>query len=316
MEQGKSSTLIGGVDVGKWRLDAAIEGIGQQLVTSNDAAGIAELAGWLIANRVGRVGIEATGGYERKLKAGLEAHGIEVVVHQPIEVKLYARISRQRNKTDATDARLIAAATAAIKRQPKPSDPILLELSERLTAYEQIADQLMTLRTFKDSLSLTELIHTFDAQIGQLVRLKASLARQLLAAIKASTTLNARFQLLTSLPGIGPIVAASLIVRMPELGQMQHGQPAALVGVAPHARDSGQWTGKRFIAGGRSRPRRMLYLAALAARRHDKALNAFANRLREAGKPPKLIIVAIMRKLIEAANIVLKRQTPWTKLPA
>lgn len=312
MEQVKSSTRVGGVDVGKHRLDAAIEGIGSQFEIGNDAQGIARLVGWFIEHGVGRVGIEATGGYERKLRVALEADGIEVVVHQPIEVKLYGRLSRQHAKTDAADARLIAAATGVISRPPKRADPQLAELSERLTAYEHITDQLMSLRTFTDSVSLDDLAATIHQQIGHLAALKASLARQLIVAIKASNALKARYELLMSLPGIGPIVAASLLVRMPELGSMSRGQAASLIGVAPHARDSGQWRGQRFIAGGRSRPRRMLYLAALAARRFNPILRQFADHLVAAGKPPKLAIVALMRKLIEAANLVLKRNQPWT----
>jgi transposase len=312
MEQMNSSTRIGGIDVGKLRLDAAIEGIDQQLVTGNDSDGIAELTGWLRRYEVARVGVEATGGLERRLRLTLEAEGIEVVVHQPIEVALYGRLTRRYAKTDAGDARLIAAATAAIRRPVKRADPDLMALSEHLTAYERIADQLMTTRTFRQTLSLPGLIDMVDRQIEQLRSLKAALARQLIAAIKACAALRARYELLTSLPGIGPIVAASLVVCMPELGSMHKGQAASLVGVAPHARDSGQHKGQRFIAGGRSRPRRMLYLAALAARRCNPHLNRFADRLKAAGKPPKLIIVALMRKLIEAANLVLKRASPWT----
>ena len=316
MEQVKSSTLNGGVDVGKHRLDGAIEGISSQLETGNDPKGIAQLTGWMVEHGVGRVGIEATGGYERKLRAALEAAGIEVVMHQPFEVKLYGRLVRQKAKTDTADARLIAAATAAIKRQPKAADPLLVELSERLTAYEHIADMLMRLKTFKESLSLSDLGQMVDDQIAHLTRLKRALALELAKAIKADPRLKARYELLISLPGIGPIVAASLVIRMPELGSMQRGQAASLIGVAPHARDSGMYKGQRFISGGRSRPRRMLYLAALVARRYDKSLNSFADKLRAGGKPPKLIIVAIMRKLIEAANLVLKRNQPWAKLPA
>lgn len=313
MEQGKFSTVIAGIDVGKFRLDAAIEAVETPFETKNDAAGIAELSHWLKEHGVSRVGMEATGGYERKLRAALETQGIAVVVHQPIEVKLFGRLSRQHAKTDASDARLIAAATAAIRRPAKRADPALMDLAERLTAYEHITDQLMSLRTFKDSVNLPDLIAMIDGQIDQFKALKAMLTRQLIEIVRACSQLKARYDLLTSLPGIGPIVAISLIVRMPELGQMQRGQAASLIGVAPHARDSGQWKGHRFIAGGRARPRRMLYLAALAARRCDKTLNDFANALIARGKPAKLTIVAVMRKLIEAANLVLKRNQPWTK---
>lgn len=312
MEQDKTSTVLAGIDVGKFRLDAAIGGSTHALGVDNDADGIGLLLDWFRAHGVTRVGMEATGGFERPVRLALEAEGIAVVLHQPAEVKAYGRLSRQRAKTDPADARLIAAATAVIDRPARPADPALIRLGERLTAYEQIADQLMELRTFRQSLSLPDLIGLIDLQIAALKALKQTLARTLLDAIKACAALRRRYELLTSLPGIGPIVAISLLVRMPELGDMQRGQAASLLGVAPHARESGQWKGQRFIAGGRSRPRRMIYLAALAARRHDKTLNAFADRLSARGKPPKLAIVAVMRKLIEAANLVLKRQLPWS----
>lgn len=313
MERVHSSRIIAGVDVGKRWLDAAIVERTDQVRVGNDAAGIGQLCAWFVRHGVGMVGMEATGGYERDARLALEAAGIDVVLHQPIEVKLFAKLNRLRSKTDKADARLIALATAQMGRQPKTADPALMELAERLTAYEQVSDQLAELRTFLESLRLADLIATMRRQIDELKALKAALAAQMLAAIKASPALMARHRLLTSLPGIGPIVAASLVVRMPELGQMQRGQAASLAGVAPHARDSGQWQGKRFISGGRSRPRRMLYLAAMAARRHDATLKRFADALAQRGKPPKLIIVAIMRKLVEAANLVLKRNHPWTQ---
>lgn len=312
MEQIKSGTRIAGVDVGKHRLDAAIEGVEQQLQTLNDAAGITQLCRWLAAHGVVRVGVEATAGYERELRLALEAQGMAVVVHQPIEVRLYGRLNRQHAKTDACDARLIAAATAAIRRKTAPLDPVLAELAEWLTAYEHIADQLMSLKTFRQSLRLAHLHRMVDAQMAQLRRLKAELLASLIVRIKADAALKGRYDLLTSLPGIGPVVAASLIVRMPELGSMQRGQAASLLGVAPHACESGQWKGQRFIGGGRYRPRRMLYLSALAAKRCDRSLKAFADRLTKRGKPAKLVTVAGMRKLIEAPNIVLKRQSTWT----
>jgi transposase len=312
MEQVKTSTINAGIDVGKFKLDVAIGESAEAVTVNNDAAGIAKLVDWLTGHGVSRVGMEATGGYERAVRLALEAEGLQVVVHQPIEIKLFGRISRQHAKTDASDARLIAAATAAILRPAKPADPALVELGERLTAYEHVADQLMSLRTFRQSVSLIDLIELIDRQIDQLKAIKQTLCRQLLIAIKACGTLRTRYALLISLPGVGPVVAISLIVRMPELGQMQRGQAASMLGVAPHARDSGKWQGQRFITGGRARPRRMVYLAAMAARRHDSKLADFANRLIAAGKPPKIAIVAVMRKLIEAANLVLKRQAPWT----
>jgi transposase len=313
MEQMKSTTKVAGVDVGKRCLDVAVFGCEELLRVGNDRSGIDELLAWLKHRQVGRVGLEATGGYERDLRAAAEAAGLEVVVHQPLEVRLFAKLKRLRAKNDRLDAQLIAAATAQVETVRAAQDPRLAELAERLTAYEQITDQLAELKTFLECVRLKDLARQIRTQIRSLERLKTTLAQAVLRIIKAHADLLARFRLLLSLPGVGPIVAASLVVRMPELGAMKRGQAAALIGVAPFDRDSGQVKGLRFIAGGRARPRRMLYLAALSAKRCDPTLKAFAERLAATGKPAKVIIVALMRKLAEAANLVLGRGQPWLK---
>lgn len=316
MEQRQTNTKIAGIDVGKLQLDGAVHGLEDTTQVGNDGAGMIELVGWLKAREVGRVGLEATGGYERGVRAALETAGFEVVVHQPLEVRLFAKLKRRKAKNDKLDAQVIAAATAQVDTVRAAQDPRLVELAERLTAYEQITDQVATLKTFMEHITLKDLAADFRKQIAVLTRLKAKLAKTVIVMIKAHPDLLARFRLLISLPGVGPIVAATLVVRMPELGAMRKGQAASLIGVAPFDRDSGQWKGLRFIHGGRSRPRRMLYLAALAAKRCDPGLEAFATRLHDRGKPPKVAIVAVMRKLIEAANLVLHRGQPWVKQPA
>lgn len=313
MEQRQTNTKIAGVDVGKSWLDVAVHGLGDTTRVANDVVGLSELIGWLKAREVGRVGLEATGGYERAVRAALEAAGLEVVVHQPLEVRLFARLKRLKAKSDRLDAALIAAATAQVDAVKAAQDPRLVELAERLTAYEQITDLAAQLKVRLEHVTLKDLVADFRKEIAALTRLKAKLARDIVATIKAHADLLARFRLLISLPGVGPIVAATLVVRMPELGALRRGQAASLIGVAPFVRDSGQWKGVGFISGGRSRPRRMLYLAAIAAKRYDPSLKAFADQLLARGKPPKLAIVAVMRKLIEAANLVLSRGQPWLK---
>lgn len=317
MEQRKTITAVAGVDVGKLWLDSAVNGGEAGARFANDRKGIGELIAWLKAREVGRVGVEATGGYEREVRQACAAAGLEVVVHQPAEVRLFARLKRLRAKTDAIDARLIAAATAQVDTVRAAADPRLAELAERLTAYEQIVDQAAELKTFLEQVRLKDLTRTLKRQIAVLEQLKARLCADILARVRAQADLRARFDLLTSLPGVGPVVAMSLLIRMPELGAMKRGQPAALLGVAPFDRQSGQFKGKTPIGGGRRRPRRMLYLAALAAKRFDPGFKAFATRLATAGKPPKLVIVAVMRKLVEAANLILARHQPWVKaMPA
>jgi transposase len=299
--------------VGKRWLDAAVHGSAAQLRVANDAAGLGQLIAWLESQGITRVGLEASGGYERAVREAVAGAGLEVVVHQPLEVRLFARLKRLRAKNDRIDAALIAAATAQVDTVRAAADPRLQALAERLTAYEQISDQLAELKGFMEHVSLADLAATLRRQIAALARLKQTLARQILARLKAHPDLLARYRLVRSLPGVGPIVGASLVVRMPELGCMRHGQAAALLGVAPFDRDSGQLKGRRFIGGGRRRPRRLIYMAALSAKRWDPNFRAFAQRLLAKGKPAKLVLVAVMRRLIEAANLVLARAQPWIK---
>jgi transposase len=311
MKRGKTSTKCAGIDVGKRRLDVAVHGEAERLELANQADAFGELIAWLRSMGVGRVGLEATGGYERGVRLALEAAGFEVVVHQPMEVRLFARLRRLRAKNDRIDAALIAAATAQVDTVRAATDPRLQDLAERMTAYEQISDQLAQLKTFMEHLSLKDVRRRLTRQIAALERLKATLAAEIRGRIAVHEDLEARYRLLLSLPGVGPVVAMSLVIRMPELGRMRRGQPAALLGVAPFDRDSGQHKGQRFIAGGRARPRRLLYLAAITARRWDPSFKAIADRMVANGKPAKVAIVAVMRRLIEAANLLLARGTPW-----
>lgn len=313
MKRGKISMKCGGVDVGKHWLDAAVHGLEGTIRVPNSLAGVRELSAWLRGHGVKRVGLEASGGYERQACAGLAAAGFEVVLHQPLEVRLFARLKRLRAKNDRIDAALIAAATAQVDAVKAAADPRLAELAERLTAYEQITDQLAELKTFMEHVRLKDVTADFRRAIASLAKLKLKLAREVIVQIKAHADLLARFRLLLSLPGVGPIVAASLVVRMPELGQMKRGQAAALAGVAPFDRDSGQFKGLRFISGGRRRPRRQLYMAAISARRCDPTFKAAADALLARGKAKKVVLVAVMRRLIEAANLVLGRGQPWTR---
>ena len=257
------------------------------------------------------MGLEASGGYERAVAEALRAAGFEVVVHQPAEVRAFAKFKRIRAKNDPLDAKVIALATTQVEAVRAANDPRLVELAEWFTAYEQAADRLAQMKTCLEHVTLPELKEALLAQLRQAQLWKAELLRKIVQRIRAWPDLAHRYALLQSLPGCGPVVAASLLIRMPELGALPRGRAASLIGVAPWDRDTGQSKGQRHIAGGRGRPRRMLYIAGLAASRFDQALAAFAQRLRAAGKPPKVVITAIMRKLVEAANLILARGTPW-----
>lgn len=316
MERSKPNTRIAGIDVGKRRLDVALYGQTQTLVIDNDAAGIGSLVGWLKSHEITRVGLEATGGYERAVREALSLAGLEVVMHQPLEVRLFARLKRLKAKNDRLDAALIAAATAQVDAVRAAGDPRLSQLAERLTAYEQMSEQAAQMKTYLEHVTLKDIARSYQARIRSLESLKARLLKDILDLVAVYPDLAARLTLLRSLPGFGPVVAVAVLIRMPELGALEPGKAAALLGVAPFDSESGQYKGQRFIQGGRARPRRLVYIAALAAKRCDAGLSAFAERLRSNGKPPKLILVAIMRKLIEAANLILSQQRPWLTRPA
>ncbi len=316
MKQVKSSMRTAGIDVAKAKLDVAVHGLEDEQQVANDEAGFAGLAEWLRARRVGRVGVEASGGYERAVVAYLRVRGLQVVVHQPAEIRAFARFKRIRAKNDRIDARLIAAATVQVEAVRAAGDPEIQELAERLTAYEQAADLAAKIKTLLEHVTLPDLKRQYQAELKTLLTWKKALAKDLLDRIAQHPQLAPRLRLLMSLPGVGPIIAASLVVRMPELGRMTRGEAAALAGVAPFDRDTGESRGQRHILGGRARPRRMLYIAALVAKRSDPAARTFAQRLTALGKKPKVVLVALMRKLIEAANLVLARGTPWVQLSA
>mgnify|MGYP001239158481 CR=1 FL=1 len=312
MKRGETSTKCAGIDVGKQRLEVAVHGEAARLDVDNRAEAFAGLTTWLEGQGVGRVGLEASGGYERGVRRALEEAGFEVVLHQPLEVRLFARLRRRKAKNDRLDAALIAAATAQVDTVRAAADPRLQELAEWMTAYEQVSHQLASFKAFMEHAGPEELRRRLTQEIASLTRLKAELLDEIRRRIVPHADLEERYRLLLSLPGIGPVGAMSLLIRMPELGSMRRGQAAALLGVAPFDRDSGQYKGHRFIAGGRARPRRMLYLAAITARRWDPSFKALSDRMLARGKPAKVTIVAIMRHLIEAANLVLARATPWS----
>lgn len=178
MEQTQSSTNIAGVDVGKHWLDAAMHRQPQTLRVANDETGLAQLVAWLASQAVGRVGLEASGGYEQAVRSALEAAGLEVVVHQPLEVRLPARLKRLRAKTDRIDAALIAAATAQVEAVRAAQDLRLAELAQRLTAYEQISDQTAKLKTFMEHVTLDDLAASLREEIARLVRPRLAWSRR------------------------------------------------------------------------------------------------------------------------------------------
>jgi transposase len=312
MKRSDDSTAIAGVDVSKETLDVAVLVSAEHCRIANRPAAFGALVTWLSARGIVRVGMEATGGYERDLRIALEAAGFAVVVHQPAEVHHFARFKRIRHKNDKSDALVIARATALSERASRPREAVLEDLAAMMTFYEHVSDQLAQCRAFGEHAADCVKAHN-DTLIESLKAKKREIEAHMIERIAAEPALAARYDILRFIPGIGKVVGLSLLIRMPELGTLRRGQAASLLGVAPFDQDSGKYKGRRTIFGGRRRPRRHVYMAALGAiRTRASPFRTFARRLSDTGKPRKVAIVAVMRKIIELANSLLMQNRPWT----
>lgn len=305
---------VAGIDVSKATLDIALHGRSERLKLDNDKAGWRRLAAALAKVGVRRVGLEASGGYERGVAEHLRAKGVQVILLQPVQVKAFAKLHRRRAKNDRIDAALIAAVTASLDAPRSEPDPRLAKLTLALTFLEQIEEDIARFKTRLEHIAEPRLRRLVLADIARLnARQKAEQAR-LLKALHRHEDLAHRFDLVLSIPGIGERTTLSLIIRMPELGQLSREEAAALAGLAPFDDDSGKRKGLRQIEGGRKRLRRALFAAALpAAFRWNKALIALYQRLIAKGKPHKTALIACARKLVIYANTVVQRGTPWAE---
>ena len=312
----QTNTNTAGIDTSKLKLDIAVHGRTACWQVTNALPGWRSLVVNLIKAGVARVGIEATGGYERGVVEHLRAAGFVVLVLQPGQVKAYARVHLRRAKNDALDAVLIAACAAPIEAPRIAPDPRLVELAEDLTFLEQAEEDIARFKTRLEHVSEPRLRRIVTNDIA---RLKARRSTQILLIerhLRAHPDLGRRLDLVLSVPGIGRRTALALIIRMPELGQVSREEAAALAGLAPFDDDSGKHKGQRHIAGGRGRLRRSLYAAALpAAFRWNKALVALYARLTARGKAHNAVLIACARKLLVYANTVVQRGTPWIESP-
>lgn len=312
------STRTAGIDTGKDRLDVAVHGRGSPFTVDNTQAGWECLATRLRQEGVQRVGIEASGSYERGIARHLQAAGFAVVILQPLQVRAFARMHLRRAKNDRIDAVLIAACTDVLDpKETKAADPRLDGLCDQLTFIEQVEADIARLKTRLEHIRDQRLRAIVLDDIERLQARRADELRRLIAALRSHADLAQRFELVLSVPGIGERTALALVLRMPELGKVSREQAAALAGLAPFVQQSGRWTGETHIAGGRSRLRRSLYAAALpAAYRWNAALKALYRRLIKRGKPHTVALVACARKLLIFANTVVARGTPWTERTA
>lgn len=306
------SSTVAGIDTSKARLDIAVTGHDETWQVDNMSKGWRQLARRLVEIDVERVGIEASGGYEQGVVAALRKAGLSVVVLQPMQVKAFARLKLRRAKNDRLDAHLIAAVTALLEPRSLDIDGRLEQLAHHLTFIEQSEEDIVRCKTRLEHIREPRLRRITLDDIERLKSRRRTELARLARALRAHDDLARRLALVLSVPGIGLRTALTLIVRMPELGQISREQAAALAGLAPFDDDSGDRAGQRRIAGGRARVRRALFAAALpAAFRWNTALVDLYRRLSAANKPHNLALVACARKLLIFANTVLARGTPW-----
>ena len=260
---------------------------------------------------------EATGGQEWRLWAALDAAGVMTRQLPPAQIKAFAASRGTRAKTDRIDAELIAQFMLfrpdAGRSLPHEKIRILRALTSKRGQLVETRKRLLAQIKAHEKQGSTDLFITMDADLkGLLDQQIAELETQIEQLIGADESLAATAGILRSVPGIGPVASTMLIAEMPELGQMTGGQAAALTGLAPIAHDSGALRGKRAIGGGRRLLRHVLFQAALVASHHNPMLKAFASRLRAAGKPHKVIITAVARKLVTIVNALVKSGQKWT----
>lgn len=310
------SVLTAGIDTAKAKLDVAVPDVDRGWVVPNTSTGWAALAATLGELGVGRVGIEASGGYERGVIEALRAAGFEVRLLQPMQVKFYARMRLRRAKNDTLDAETIARAAELIEPRSIEADPYLTGLADHLTYVEQVEEDVARLKTRREHQHDPRLVSVMRDDIAALKKRRMAELRRIVAALRARPDLARRLDLVTSVPGIGIRTAVTLVVRMPELGHLTREQVASLAGLAPFDDDSGTRSGTRHIAGGRARVRKSLFCAALPATfRWNQALNDLYDRLTARGKPYHVAMIACARKLLTYANAVIQRGTPWVETP-
>jgi transposase len=306
-----------GIDVSKDALDLHALPHGAQARFPNDQSGIRNLVAWVKSHHASLVVLEATGGFEMPVTAELAAEGIPVSVINPRQVRDFARALGILAKTDRIDAAVLARFAQDVRPMPRPLPNPMEQLFSALVARRR---QLIDMRTSEQnrltSITPQRVQKSIEKTVAFLQRQIDQIDAEIDDTIKRSPLWREKDNLLQSVPGIGPQTSRTLLAELPELGRLNRQQIAALVGVAPLNRDSGLLRGKRTIWGGRHSVRNALYMAALSASRHNPTIRTFYQRLRHAGKPPKVALIACTRKLLILLNTMTRTQTHFSHVNA
>src|SRR5215207_4333590 len=304
--------VYAGVDVSKGRLEVFVAPTAERFGVPNDDAGVDELLARLEESSPALVVVEATGGFERPVAATLVAWGLAVAVVNPRQARDFARATGRLAKTDRMDAESLARFAEAVHPAPRAiPDEEALALGEILARRRQLVGMLTAEKNRLVTATTRQVKKRIEAHLLWLEKELARTERDLEEAIEESPVWRENEALLRGVPGVGPVLAKTLLAELPELGELKNKQLAALVGVAPLNRDSGILRGKRAIWGGRGGVRAALYMGALVATRCNPSIKVFYERLLAAGKPKKVALVACMRKLLVILNAILRNRTPW-----
>lgn len=302
-----------GIDVSKDRLDIHLRPGGETLSVARTASGIIELTDALATHGVALVVLEATGGYETVVAHGIAAAGLPVAVINPAQIRHFARALGRLAKTDRIDAEVIARFGEATNPTPRPlTDESTMLLAEMIARRRQVVAMLVAERQRLGRGGTPRVVQSLKRVVRALEKELADIEAEIDLAVRGSASWAAAEDLLISVPGVGPGTARTLLAELPELGQLDRRKIAALVGLAPFVRQSGQWRGKSMIAGGRASVRTALFMAAQVAKRFNPVLTAFYARLITAGKPKMVATIAVAHKLLVMLNAIIREQKPWT----
>lgn len=301
-----------GIDVSKSTLDVFIDSFSEVMHVGNDDPGIKKIASRLKLIQPTLIVMEATGGLEMRLACELAARGLNVAVINPRQARDFAKATGTLAKTDRVDAAVLGAFAKALRPQARPlKDAQTRELDEMVSRRRQLIVNRGQEALRLESATTQPLQKSVKAHMAWLDKRIAEIDEDLTHRLKDSDVWRAKDDLLQSIPGVGAITTVTLLAKCPELGTLNRREIAALAGVAPLANDSGKHHGKRFVWGGRADVRVVLYMATLSAMRCNASLKEFSSRLKQTGKPNKVVIVACMRKLLTIMNAMLKTNEPW-----
>jgi transposase len=300
-----------GIDVSKDRLDVHVLPSRDAFAVGRDGEGLEELIRRLRPLAPQRVGVEATGGLESVVAAALAAADLPVVVINPAQIRAYAQALGRRAKSDPIDAAVIAAFLDATKPELRPlPDEATQHLADLVARRRQII-QMIGAERQREKRATGRLKRSILRLLKALQKELSDIDGDIDDSVRGSPVWREKENLLSSVPGVGNTTARTLLADLPELGTLDRRQVAALAGLAPFTRQSGQWRGRSFIGGGRATVRSAVYMAALAASRYNPALSSFYRRLLAAGKAKMVALIAVARKLLAILNAILRDKKPW-----